>query len=802
MAADSTKSRPKIRTSSIVARRTSAESIAGIWAIALASFILAMLYWGREILVPLALAALLTFLLVPFVARLQRYIGRTAAVILTIILMLSVTGMGGWMITRQSMDLAKQLPSYQENLRTKIQSLQSPGEGTIARLNRTIGSLLTEIQQVSANTSQNTELQPTTPQAVPVEIVANRESGFVSAATTIISPLLSPLGTAGLVIILLIFMLLKSDDLISRFIRLVGQGRISSTSRAIEDASHRIRRYLFMQLIVNVTYGAALAIGLYFIGVPNAVLWGSLAAMLRFIPYVGPWISAIFPVALSLAVSPDWTMPLLTIGLFLVLELLSNNVMEPWLYGSSTGVSSFALIVAAVFWTWLWGPVGLVMATPLTVCLVVMGQHIPQLGFLSVLLSENQALTPAEDIYYRILRKNDSDIFDVVESYLKTNTSSALYDEVLIPLVTAVEEDFSGSMVNSEQKHEITRAIKSIMDDVQSYTNEDDPVELPPHPCTVYCFPARAERDGMIANMLARALRHDRFEVHTAEAKTDIADMLEKVSISPADIAFVSALPPTTPEQVRRFCKRIRGYSDQQKIAVGLWGWEGELTPITQELKDEGVEIVVTSIAEAVAFCEGLSLPGPENYTPAPHPENELDRQRSLESLPLDNESIIPLFKDTVAQLSHLLNLPVASISFIDGERQVFKAAVGLPDEWLKKGSIPRTESICAHAIYRNEPLIVEDLQRDKEFANNKLVKEANFRFYAAAPIHAPNGDPVGIISVLGTKPRHLTRRERRRLIESANMLSRAISDVTTTSTREPSSDSSIDDLKTKQGLD
>ena len=219
----------------------------------------------------------------------------------------------------------------------------------------------------------------------------------------ILSPLLGPLGTAGLVILLVIFMLLKREDLRSRLIRLIGQGRISATTRAMEDAGQRVSRYLLMQFLVNVTFGIAVAVGLFFIGMPNAILWGAFATVLRFIPYIGPWIAAAFPIILSLAVSPTWMMPLLTLGIFVSLELICSNVVEPWLYGSSTGVSSIALIVAAVFWTWLWGPIGLLLSTPLTVCLVVIGRHVPRLAFFSILLSDEQALTPAEECYHRLL---------------------------------------------------------------------------------------------------------------------------------------------------------------------------------------------------------------------------------------------------------------------------------------------------------------------------------------------------------------------------------------------------------------
>ena len=216
-----------------------------------------------------------------------------------------------------------------------------------------------------------------------VQVVETSTANPLQLLQVILSPLLGPLGTAGLVILLVIFMLLKREDLRSRLIRLIGQGRISATTRAMEDAGQRVSRYLLMQFLVNVTFGIAAAVGLFFIGMPNAILWGALATVLRFIPYIGPWIAAAFPIILSLAVSPTWMMPLLTLGIFVSLELICSNVVEPWLYGSSTGVSSIALIVAAVFWTWLWGPIGLLLSTPLTVCLVVIGRHVPRLAFLA-----------------------------------------------------------------------------------------------------------------------------------------------------------------------------------------------------------------------------------------------------------------------------------------------------------------------------------------------------------------------------------------------------------------------------------
>ena len=282
----------------------------------------------------------------------------------------------------------------------------------------------------------------------------------------LIAPLLGPLGKAALVVLLVIFMLLRREDLRRRLIRLIGKGRISATTHAMDDAGARVFRYLLMQLVVNVSYGIPVAIGLYFIGVPNAVLWGAFATVLRFIPYIGPWIAAAIPVALSLAVSPSWTMPLLTIGLFVVLELLSNNVMEPWLYGSSTGVTPIALIVAAVFWTWLWGPVGLILSTPLTVCLVVMGRHVPRLSFLSVLLSDEEALTPAEDCYHRLLTVGEQDELEFVEAYLKANSLTALYDSVFIPVIIATETDHRLELLDDEQRLLIEQSLRDIIEDL------------------------------------------------------------------------------------------------------------------------------------------------------------------------------------------------------------------------------------------------------------------------------------------------------------------------------------------------
>ena len=298
-------------------------------------------------------------------------------------------------------------------------------------------------------------------------------------------------------LLLVIFMLLKREDLRGRLIRLVGQGRISTTTRAMEDAGRRVSRYLSTQFLVNTCYGICVAIGLQFIGVPNAALWGVLAGVLRFIPYVGPWAGAVLPVVLSFAISSSWFTPLMTIALFIVLEAIASNVVEPWVYGANTGVSPIALIISAVFWTWLWGPVGLVLSTPLTVCLAVIGRHVPRLEFLGTLLSEDQALAPHEEFYHRLLSFSTDGAEEFATKYLETESLTSFYDKVLIPAIAAVEIDaHSGSLI-AEQRTSALQRIHEIIDDFsgsEASRNDKDEQKRRPHrgrssgrqPCSVY----------------------------------------------------------------------------------------------------------------------------------------------------------------------------------------------------------------------------------------------------------------------------------------------------------------------------
>ena len=403
------------------------------------------LYVGSDILIPLALAILLSFMLAPIVVRLRRFgLGRIPSV-LAVVLLLFVALLGlGAIVASQVVHLAENLPKYEWNLRSKIRDLRIaiPSGGVVERTSEMLRDLGQELEEATAPAEEEAQsgAEAEAPQPVPVQ-VQEPEAPPLQTLRELGGPLVAPIATAGLVVVFVVFMLLQRADLRDRVIRLLGARDVVRATEAMDDAAKRISRYLLMQLIINVLYGIPVGVGLYLLGVPNPILWGLLATILRFVPYLGPMIAALFPIALSFAVAPGWTLPLLTIALFVTLELFSNNVLEPWLYGSSTGLSPVAILVAAVFWTTLWGPVGLLLSTPLTVCLVVLGRHVPQLGFFHVLLGDEPALAPELKFYQRLLARDPEEAIELAEEYLDDEPLDKLYDMVIMPALGLAEQD-------------------------------------------------------------------------------------------------------------------------------------------------------------------------------------------------------------------------------------------------------------------------------------------------------------------------------------------------------------------------
>jgi predicted PurR-regulated permease PerM/methylmalonyl-CoA mutase cobalamin-binding subunit len=791
-------------------RKTNATAaLVGIWTVLLPAFIVSALYFARDLLIPLALSALLTFLLSPLVTRIERWIGRIAAVLVVVTLIFAGFGAAGWIFSRQLVDLATKLPQYKDNIITKMRAFEMPKGGAFARLSETVEELKKELPGGTPSPAPTISQQPSEPKTSvdsqpplpPEQSVATSKANPFELVKLLIAPLLGPLGRAALVVVLVIFMLFQREDLRSRLIRLIGQGRISATTRALDDAGRRVSRYLLMQLIVNVTYGIVVSIGLYFIGVPNAVLWGGFGTVLRFIPYVGPWIAAIFPTLLALAISPHWTMPILTIALFAVLELLLNNVMEPWLYGAHTGVSPMALIVAAVFWTWLWGPLGLVLATPLTVCLVVMGRYVPRLSFLSVLLSDEQALTPAENFYHRLLTPGERDELELVESYLKTNSLTALYDSVFIPVLTAAENDARLELLDHKQLGHLEQSMRDIIDDLgtrpavpstaaaenaEAAADEEAPSpETVAADCRVYCLPARAERDELAAVMLVQLLRQQGFGAQNAPARLVADEMLGLVEKADVDVVCISVVSPSTVIQARYLCRKLRALLPEQRIVIGLWDATEDLPEATSRLQDSGADEVVTTLAEALVQIAKLAPALTDEMTPAPIPDDEEERLAALTALNLLDTDAEAVFDRITAKLARVFEVPIALITLVDRDRQFFKSQTGLPETLAKARQTARNVSVCGHVVAKNQVLVIEDLARDRRFANNPLLKEHGIRFYAGIPLLSPNGQTIGSLCLLDLKPRQLTERERRLLQEYANEVMEEIAKRSTQSTVE-----------------
>ena len=761
---------------------SSAAALGGIFTVLLTAFVITILYVGREVLIPLALAAMLTFLLTPLVSRIERFIGRIAAVLLAVAMLFGLIGGTGYLLTQQLIDLAAKLPNYQANIQTKLRSMQMPATGVLGRFTHSVNQLQKELPTVAEPTAGTTEGTPgdraraaaPSPTPLPVRVIETNSAlpRFLQNAAT---GVLHPLTTAGLVLLLVVFMLLKREDLRGRLIRLIGQARISATTRALDDAGQRVARYLIMQFLINVGFGFSIAVGLYFIGLPNAILWGAFAALMRFVPYVGAWIAAAVPLVLSFATSTTWLAPVLVLALFVALELVNANVLEPWLYGASTGVSSVALIIAAVFWTWLWGPVGLLLSTPLTVCLAVMGRHVPKLQFLSVLLSEEQALAPHEECYYRLLRLGLAEGSDLAEAYVKANSLTALYDTVLIPTISLAEAEAQRDQLDGEQRAAIHQHLHDMVADLGSApppgsqlpadktVAQNTPVPLTTPTCSVLTVPARAYRDELAGMMLTQLLQQQGFDAENARAALGADELIELAKKGEWEAICVSVVAPSTQIHARFICGKLRAAMPRAKIVVGVWGASENMVATAERLRSSGADEVVVSLAEAVVQLAKFSAPISEEMIPAPIPAHEEERLSELQALHIVDTVPEEAFDRITAKVSKVFDAPIALVSFIDRDRQWFKSSTGLPADLAQARETSRAESVCGHVVASDSALTVEDIARDRRFANNPLLNERGIRFYAGVPLRF-HGHALGSLCIMDTKPRRLTEREQRLL--------------------------------------
>ena len=588
-------------------------------------FVLAALYLGRGVLIPLALAIVFTFLLTPTVTWLEKRGARRApAVLFILVICLTVFGGAVWLVYSQFMQITGELPNYKANLHSKIQSLRSPkGSGlsnataTVKELSKELTATGTEItppSNIKPGTRPTSEMAVTRP--IPVQVTETPTNIFQDLRT-LLSPLVGPLETAGIVIIFTFFMLVNREDLRNRMIRLTAPEQLNTMTTALDDASARLSRYLRLQFLVNASYGVLFGTGLYFIGVPHAMLWGLLGGLLRFVPYVGTMISATFPVTLALVVYPGWTQAMLAVGLFLFVELTLANFIEPWLYGEHTGISSLAILVAAVFWALLWGPVGLFLSTPLTVCLLVLGRYVPALKFLDIALGDEPVLEPAALFYQRLLALDQDEARNIAQEYLKDHSLIEMYDAVLIPALSMAEHERHMNTLEDDKRTFIFQTATELVEELGERAEGDTPVVVSNQELAVssassgfdvVCVPARDEADAVVALMLAQLLHRSGYRAGYMTIGA-VVDMLEKVARQQARVACVSALPPFALGQARSLCKALRLRAPGLKIIAGVWNYEGGIVKAQERLGTTSADFVCTSLVEALVNIRALSSP-------------------------------------------------------------------------------------------------------------------------------------------------------------------------------------------------
>ena len=603
--------------------------------------VVAGLYLAREVLVPITLAVLLSFLLAPLVALLRRLrLGRTLAVLLAVVLALGVIlGLAG-VIGTQIAGLAQDVPRYSTTIEHKFEAVRGI---TIGRLNRLIANMGDRAAAVSANVratpAQQLPAANTGGEEKPMPVVVRQPASTpLELANRYLSPALSPFATLGIVLIVSIFILLQREDLRDRLIRLVGSADLHGTTLALDDGGRRLSRYFLTQLGVNLGFGCIIGVGLFFIRVPSPELWGILSALLRFVPYIGSIMSAVFPLALAAAVDPGWSMALWTLGLYLIAEPVVGQVVEPLLYGHSTGLSPVAVVISAIFWSWIWGPIGLVLSMPLTLCLVVLGRHVKRLEFLDIMLGDQPALTPVESFYQRILAGDADEAREHAETLLKERSLSTYYDEVALKGLQLAASDARRGTLRSDQLERIKDTIAEVVHDLARHDDaepakkhggkhtaaalQDEPtLARVPVPgsiavgsentssqwrseSAVLCLAGRGPLDEAAASMLAQLLQKHGMGARLAPYQAVSRNQIGNLDVRGVAMVCISYLEISGhPAHLRYLLERLKLRIPGVPVLVGLWPMEDAILKDQTLRREIGADYFTSSLHEAVNAC-------------------------------------------------------------------------------------------------------------------------------------------------------------------------------------------------------
>jgi predicted PurR-regulated permease PerM len=604
--------------------------LSGLLTLAVGVVIVAGLYLGQTVLIPITLAVLLSFVLAPLVNLLRRiWLGRVPSVLVAVLLALGIILAVGGLIGTQIAELAQDVPLYATTIHTKVEAVQGFATREMSDLMRGLPQTVAPHGPAPATGGR------AAPKPTLVEVYQPPPSA-VQLARRVLSPIVHPLSTTGIVLVVTIFILLQREDLRDRLIRLFGSSDLHRTTAAMNDAARRLSRYFLTQLAVNTAFGTITGTGLLLIGVPSPLLWGIVGLLLRFVPYIGPPLAAALPVALAAAVAHGWSMMLYVIALYALTELVMGQVVEPLLYGHSTGLSPFSIVVAATFWTWLWGPIGLILSTPLTLCLVVLGRHVERLEFLDVILGDRPALTPVESFYQRMLAGDPDEARDQAEHLLRDRALSSYYDEVALKGLQLAAVDAARGVLTEAQSDRITAAFATLLEDLEDYedtepkgsrTEEDaaaptrseqdvprhpppggvDPVALPPAwrgEAPILCIAGRGPLDDAASAMLAQLLHKNglnaRIVPHSAADRTSIAT-LDVSGVRMVCLCYLEL--GGTPSHLRYLLRRLRQRVPQARLLVGLWPVEQEILIDDRLRAAVGADYYTSSLRETVEAC-------------------------------------------------------------------------------------------------------------------------------------------------------------------------------------------------------
>ena len=562
-----------------------------------------VLYVARAILVPLALAVFLTYVLAPVVNLLRRRgLGRTLSVSVVVGATVMLVGLTGWVVAMQMAGLTQSLPNKTQNLKAKI-------EGVKVWLAAHSDDRLTEMMNVLAEEAQKpangVDPKPSDENPAPTNtvIIERQQPSWISSVQGYANPAVEAIGQIAFGFVLVIFMLLQKEDLRNRVLRLIGHGRVTTSTKAIDDGSQRISRYLFAQLLMNVTFGIIITAGLLFLGVSHALLWGMIAFIMRYVPYIGTWVGLFLPVAFSVAMSDNWWQPAGVFALYITLEVIYNNVLEPRFYGSSLGLSPVAQLVAAAFWSFLWGPIGLILSGPLTMCLLVIGRYAPQFEFLDVILGDEPVLQPPVAYYQRLAARDQDEATSIILAEAKSQSAAELYDKVVIPALALARRDVERGNLTDEELTFILHATREITEEVSETTTAT--ATQPTEPTSsdsrvrVLACPARDELDRVGVELMARLLDPIKWEVEVVAVATLASEILEQIEATAPTVVLISAIPPGGLAHTRYLLKRIHTRFPNLHIVVGRWGTvvEGEF----QQFRDVGADNVANTITETLS---------------------------------------------------------------------------------------------------------------------------------------------------------------------------------------------------------